>query len=314
MPLSNLSDEEFVEEFELLGAAELSKKYNQSVRSAYARRSRLENKLQTKIKSPDEKRSIVGEVHGRLEHNLINGTIIVGSDAHYWPYKLTTAHKAFVYFCKKFKPNIIVANGDFLDGASISRHASIGWEHKPSLVDEIETCKERLAEIEAAAPQAKKFWTLGNHDARFENRLANVAPEYARLHGFHLSDHFPDWEPCWSLWVNNNTVIKHRWKGGIHASHNNTVNAGKNIVTGHLHSLKVQPFSDYNGTRFGVDTGTLAEPYDEQFNNYMEDNPRSWRSGFVLLTFVNKKLLWPEIVHVVEENVVDFRGELINVA
>ena len=314
MPLSNLSDEEFVEEFELLGAAELSKKYNQSVRSAYARRSRLENKLQTKIKSPDEKRSIVGEVHGRLEHNLINGTIIVCTDAHYWPYKLTTAHKAFVYFCKKFKPNIIVANGDFLDGASISRHASIGWEHKPSLVDEIETCKERLAEIEAAAPQAKKFWTLGNHDARFENRLANVAPEYARLHGFHLSDHFPDWEPCWSLWVNNNTVIKHRWKGGIHASHNNTVNAGKNIVTGHLHSLKVQPFSDYNGTRFGVDTGTLAEPYDEQFNNYMEDNPRSWRSGFVLLTFVNKKLLWPEIVHVVEENVVDFRGELINVA
>ena len=76
----------------------------------------------------------------------------------------------------------------------------------------------------------------------------------------------------------------------------------------------MQPFSDYNGTRFGVDTGTLAEPYDEQFNNYMEDNPRSWRSGFIVLTFVNKKLLWPEIVHVVEENVVDFRGELINVA
>ena len=58
------------------------------------------------------------------------------------------------------------------------------------------------------------------------------------------------------LRVNGNVVIKHRMKGGIHAAHKNTLHAGTTMVTGHLHSLKVTPFSDYNGTRWGVDTGT----------------------------------------------------------
>jgi hypothetical protein len=58
--------------------------------------------------------------------------------------------------------------------------------------------------------------------------------------------------------------------------HNATLWAGRNIITSHLHSLKVTPFSDYNGARFGVDTGTLANPYSEQFN-YQEDNPRNHR-------------------------------------
>jgi hypothetical protein len=49
---------------------------------------------------------------------------------------------------------------------------------------------------------------------------------------------------------------KHRMKGGIHAAHNNTLHAGTTMVTGHLHSVKVTPFSDYNGTRWDVDTGT----------------------------------------------------------
>jgi hypothetical protein len=100
---------------------------------------------------------------------------------------------------------------------------------------------------------------LGNHDARFENRLAANAPQYEQVHGFSLKDHFPAWRPCWAVW-NGSTVIKHRYKGGVHATHNNTVNSGVNIVTGHLHSLKVTPFDDYNGTRYGVDTGTLADP------------------------------------------------------
>jgi predicted phosphodiesterase len=238
--------------------------------------------------------------------------VLVASDAHYWPDRITTAHRAFVRACSEMKPKAVIMNGDVLDGARISRHPPIGWESRPTLVDEIEACKQRLTEIISAAKNAKFIWTLGNHDARFETRLATVAPEYAKIHGVHLSDHFPEFEPAWACWINGEVVVKHRYKGGVHATHNNAVASGKSMVTGHLHSLKVTPYDDYNGTRWGVDTGTLAAKYGEQFVDYTEDGPRNWRSGFAVLTFRNGQLLWPEVVNVRDEEAgeVEFRGKV----
>jgi hypothetical protein len=250
---------------------------------------------------------------GRLDFEIRDGTFIIGSDHHYWPGIVTTAHRGFVHLCKELKPKGVCANGDVLDGSSISRHPPIGWETSPSLIEEVETCKDRLGEITTAAGKAKRFWTLGNHDARFETRLATVAPQYAKIHGVHLKDHFVDWQACWMLVINDEIVVKHRYKGGIHATHNNTMWAGKTMVTGHLHSLKVTPFSDYSGTRWGVDTGTMADPYSAPFADYTELSPVNWRSGFVVLTFKDGRLLWPEVCHVIEEGKVEFRGKVIEV-
>ena len=104
----------------------------------------------------------------------------------------------------------------------------------------------------------------------------------------------------------------HRWKGGVHATHNNTAGSGKSMVTGHLHSLKVTPYSDYNGTRYGVDTGTMAHPWGPQFQ-YAMDTPRNWRSGFAALTFVDGRLMWPEVFHVIDEGMIEFRGKIYEV-
>ena len=150
-------------------------------------------------------------------------------------------------------------------------------------------------------------------NSRFETKLATIAPEYAHIHGVHLKDHFPFWRPCWAVQLNDDTIVKHRYKSGVHATYNNTLHSGKTIITGHLHALKVTPHSDYKGTRFGVDCGSLADPYGPQFYNYTELNPLSWRSGFVVLTFKDGVLLWPEIAFVRSEGVLDFRGELISV-
>lgn len=245
-----------------------------------------------------------------LGQAIRDGVVIVGSDAHYWPDIVTTAHRAFVKFCRELKPAAVVMNGDVIDGSGISRHAPIMWEDGPELVEEIDAAKARLAEIVKAAPKAAHIWSLGNHDARYEARLAQVAPEYARVHGVHLKDHFPDWCACWSYWINDDVVIKHRYKGGIHATHNNTVSAGRTMVTGHLHSLKVTPYTDYNGTRYGVDTGTLSEPRGPQFRNYLETGPTNWRSGFAVLTFHEGRLLWPEVVSVMTSTTVQFRGKV----
>lgn len=247
-----------------------------------------------------------------------NGVALVFSDAHYWPGPASTAHRGLVKLAREFgrEVKVLVANGDMVDGSQISRHPPIGWERRPSLIDEIEATQERLGEIADAAPKAKRVWDLGNHDARFETRLATVAPEYARIHGVHLRDHFPDWTPAWSTWLNDGpggVVVKHRFKGGVHATHNNTLWAGKSIVTGHLHSGKVTPFTDYNGTRYGVDTGTLADPEGEQFVDYTEDGPKNWTSSFGVLTFWRGRLLPPELAVVIAPGLLTFRGKVLKV-
>jgi hypothetical protein len=309
-----IDDATFARMLSTLGATETGRQLGILDRAVYARRRSVESRLGIVINSPTTAERTVERKHPqRAILSIKHGTVLVGSDGHYWPGVVSTAHRAFVKLIGELKPAAVIMNGDAFDGASISRHPPIGWEDNPSVKQEIEAVQDRLSEIEHAAGKARKIWPLGNHDARFETRLATVAPEYAKVHGVHLADHFPNWEPCWSCWINDDVVVKHRYRGGIHATHNNTLNAGTTIVTGHLHSLKVTPFTDYNGDRWGIDTGTLADPYGPQFRDYTEDSPRNHRSGFVVLTFVDGRLLWPEVVSVVDENRVSFRGQLIEV-
>lgn len=265
------------------------------------------------IRAPNYKNTRNAEDHpGRISADIKDGVVLVGSDFHLWPGDRSTGFRAFVKFCKDLKPKVVVANGDVLDFPQVSRHPPIGHQHLPSVEEEIEYAQDMMGEIEKAAFRARKVWTLGNHDSRFETRLATIAPEFARLHGFSLKNYFPNWEPCWSVWVND-CVIKHRWKGGQGATRANTLNAGKSMVTGHLHSLKITPFTDYNGTRYGVDTGCIADPKSRQFLDYTEDAPLDWRSGFAVLTFHRGELLPPELVQVWDENHVTWRGQIVKV-
>jgi len=318
MPGPAIDEKSFIEMFESLGEAGTARRLKLNARNVQMRRVRIENKIGRQLLVPEHlrKHASIGIRHGIehprwLQRHVHSGVVLVGSDAHYWPGIVSTAHRAFVLFAKKFLPKIIIMNGDVMDGATISRFASIGWEKRPSLIQELEACQERLGEIEEVRGNAELLWPLGNHDGRFETRLATVAPEYAKVHGVHLKDHFPLWEPCWAVAINKDVAVKHRFKNGIHAPHNNTIWSGRTILTGHLHQLKVMPISDYNGRRYGIDTGTLADPHGPQFEAYTEQNPLNWASGFCVLTFKDGELLPPELVTVLREGVVTFRGEVI---
>lgn len=319
-----LTDKEFLEAVEEIGIHQLAKRTGMDERAIRRRRQRLEAVLGRTILSKNTVslgaiRAKVPQVNTpkHIAAKIPNGVVLVASDCHYWPDVVSTAHLAFLHFCKILKPKAVIMNGDVFDGASISRFGPSTWldvTERPKVIDEIEACKERLGEIEKAAPQADRYWTLGNHDARFAMRLAVVAPEFAQVHGTELKDHFPNWRPCWQVWINGDTVVKHRFKGGIHATHANTLASGMNYVTGHLHSLKVTPYNDLLGCRWGVDTGTLADPYGPQFE-YTEGAPANNRSGFAVLTFRDGRLMWPELVHVFDPDRrrVEFRGEVIQV-
>jgi len=302
--------------------AEASKQLGINVSALYKRRKRIESKVKEPLKGPNDnyqmKQRLEATTHPKAQNlGILNGTVIIFSDAHFWPGIHTTAYRGLLWAIKELQPKAVIANGDIFDGAGISRHPRIGWAKAPTVMQELKACTLAMGEIEEAAKKArhnvKLIWPLGNHDARFETFLAANAPQYEHVKGFSLRDHFPDWEPCWSVWLNDSTVVKHRFKGGIHATHNNTMWSGKNIVTGHLHSLKVTPFTDYNGVRYGIDTGTLAEPYGPQFEDYTEQGPLNWRSGFAVLTFSNGKLLLPELATTHGPDSLEFRGRVIDV-
>jgi len=314
-----LLDQEFLELWkQYQSATDMAAATGMNIRNISRRRRALEIKYGESLEAKKPIQTISTKPSAaRKDLGILNGTVIVFSDAHFWPSIHTTAFKGLLWAIKEFKPVAVIANGDIFDGASISRYPRIGWDSVPSVIQELKACEIAMGEIEDVAKKTRHntqlIWTLGNHDARFENRLAANAPQYEFVKGFSLKDHFPAWTPCWACWPAENTIVKHRWKGGVHATHNNTVNAGVNIVTGHLHSLKVTPFDDYHGTRFGVDTGTLAEPTGAQFENYLELSPTNWRSGFAILTFHDGRLLWPELVHTWADGQVEFRGKIHNV-
>jgi hypothetical protein len=214
----------------------------------------------------------------RLQQELKNGTILVGSDFHIWPGQNSTALRAFKKLADDLRPNVVILNGDVLDFPSIGRHAPIMWESAPEPWQEIEAAQDHLDDIAKACRRARKIWTLGNHDARFEANLANNARQYRNIKGVHLSDHFGLWEKGWSCRRQQpDRAGPHHDQAQAEGRRHERGEAPRrsiaawSFVHGHLHSQKVSPVTDYNGDRYGVDGGMIADPSFKQFVNYTED-------------------------------------------
>lgn len=311
---TKISDEDFISAFKRLRSPQaVANETGLDLRAVYRRRDEMMKRYDIDLTTIDVRRTELMIPQSQVRATLnITGPVVIFSDAHYWPDIVSTAHTAMLKVIKRLKPAAVIANGDLFDGATTGRHTRIGWAKSPSTKQELEAVQERLAEIEKSAPKgAKLIRTIGNHDIRFDSRLSNAAPEYEGIRGMALADHLPRWKQCWSLMINGHTMVKHRYHNGIHATYNNILKAGITcVVTGHLHRLVVTSWGDYTGRKWGVDTGTLADPHGAQFT-YAEDNPSPHCSGFAVLTFADDgRLLPPELCEVIDD-IAYFRGEAI---
>jgi predicted phosphodiesterase len=316
-----LSDEEFIVAWKKFGSpALMGKHFKLAPSSVMRRRANIEAKYDIKLSTFNSQREAKKEKPKKIElasHNVRRGIeidkvkrVIIFSDAHFTD-TTTTAFKALLKMIKEFKPQVIICNGDAFDGQVLSRFPSINYDSKPTVLEELKACQQHLDEIVKVRPAGcRLIWTLGNHDMRYESWLVNKVPEYSGVDGFSLKYHFPEWETCWSFWIGEETVIKHRYKGGRAAGYANLLAAGNtNIITGHTHVLAAQPISNFQGTYWGVQTGMLADPMSSTFE-YCEDSPKDWRSGFVMLSFDQGRMLMPELVMVSDETngEYEFRG------
>ena len=310
-----LSDEEFIEKYEAVGAAELARTTGLSKRAVQYRRASLEEKYKKSIHNPNRWNQVQKVV--KLEFpewqqiDISNGYLIAFGDAHLMPGEKSTAHRALLRAISELKPKALIDLGDLLDFATISRHHRLGWDKSPKVADEVEWGSDCLHEMKKIGPKAmitKK--TIGNHDQRLSGFFSNRVPEIEGVKGTAYEDHFPGWPVSWSIRVNSDQLeITHRWKSGMHGPWNNTLWAGMSYVTGHQHKQQVYPLTDLRGDRWGVDCGTLASIYSPLFR-YLEGKPRNWRSGFGVFRFEGRILRQPELVRVIDEEkgLCEFRG------
>jgi hypothetical protein len=257
---------------------------------------------------------------GRLILPIEDGCVFIVSDQHYYaPSGPSLAHRASVYLAKLHRPWAIISNGDTLDLAVVSRWPASSFtdmKGRPTVASEMCEATERLVEYEALDFVKYLAWNLGNHDARFETRLAEHVPEYQGVEGFTLKDHFPNWLPAWRTDFANagepsELVVQHRFKGGMHAGQNNVLWSGTNYVTGHDHMLKAYSVTTTRGLFWGIHAGTMAPIDSPLFLHYTEDRPKNWQEGFPILWFRGGKFIGPELVHVTPDGRVLFRGEVL---
>ena len=229
---------------------------------------------------------------------------IIGSDLHIWSGEPPLIYKAFVSVAKKLKVDGIILNGDIIDGARISRHPSIRGSSAPKIDVEIETAKKWLKML----PNAQhRLWTLGNHDLRIDNYIAANANELSD-YILSLAEHFPAWTFAFAFDINETLEVRHRFRGGIHGAWNNTLHSGVNIATGHTHQLQVTAMRDRLGSRWGIETGTLADPLGPQFE-YSEGTPSRAQMGFAVISFdEDGKMFPPELCEMIRGRPV-FRGD-----
>jgi len=326
MAAPKLTDEEFIRIWnECNSSYQMAKATGIAAQNIQTRKRTIEKKHGILLRTIDslgrpryDESMLVTSDRVEVKFKLKDGVVLVAGDQHYYPNQVPVSHRALVYLAKKIKPFAIVWNGDACDFPSISRHPSIGHEKYPTVREELDTVSERSEEIIKASPNSRRVWNLGNHDLRFESRLAAMAPEYKDVEGIHLKDHIQGWTPAWFVTINegqpSHTEIRHREKGGIHAGYNGTKEAGVNLVTGHDHRAEVVAYDDRRGRRYAVRHGMTADSCrDPQFVNYLEGRKTNWQSGFAVLTYRDGVLLQPELALRFDEDSFQFRGEIISV-
>ncbi len=326
------TDEEFIAAWRQSGcsptrAAKILGCYTQAVLARRARMAKRGILLPTVSTSPNSRGANGFGEHdwqvkaapyeSRASETLRDGCMVVFSDAHFWPGIRSVAFEALLVVLKELQPKLLISNGDAFDGASISRHDPLGWQKLPTVVEELDATKNFLDEIARAAPKAKRRFIVGNHDSRFDRRLATETADFQDVQGFRLSDHLKGWPMSYAVLVNENTdpsFIVHNIKGGPYAPRNNVFAAGCTVFTGHLHSQKIMPVSTLLEDWEGVDCGTLADRNGPQFS-YISSRPTDWREGFAVERYDENGYRFPvelcRVQHVKGEARAVFRGETV---
>ena len=312
--MQKVTNEEFISAWRQYGSPqEVSKALGLDLRNVMRRRAKLADKgivlptVSTIVNkktfyTPDSASASHWEKRRTLD--IKNGYVIIFSDPHFYPDHSFVAQDALVKVIQELKPKAVLCGGDALDGTQIGRHdPTRGWHQPVTLREQLECMCESMTAIRDAAKGAITMMTLGNHDARLSRYMAMNAPATEGLPGTKLEDYIPSWPLSWTVQLNGNTILRHRHLGGM--LHLQAQKAGCHFVHGHLHKLGCMVTPQYDGFKYSIDAGSLADPKSDAFD-YAEDGV-PFVQGFAVLKYENYKLLWPEFCYI-QNGTAYFRG------
>jgi hypothetical protein len=310
-----VSDDEFINAWRKLGSPnEVSKATGVAIRAVYSRRANLlkQGIVLSTISNQDTPYSAPTQFDRRRRFEVTDGAVVLFSDPHWLPDHSTTAHDALEAVIQEIKPVGVICGGDAVDGDTISRWDPTRGHHKRfSVREELECVQMHFQSLDRVIPKNTwKAWTLGNHDVRLSRFIAIKAPELMDMPMTRLEDWAPGWPLSWTVEINSGTagmtVVRHRNQAGM--LHLQAVKAGCHYAHGHLHKLNVHRMPTFNGVRYGIDAGSLADASSEGFD-YAEGGIEH-AQGFAVLTFKGGKLMPPELCEVVDGQAW-FRGQAI---
>lgn len=194
-------------------------------------------------------------------------TALIIGDVHA-PYTDTAALKQIIVQAGRLKPTFIVQMGDLYDQYAFSKYPKSPNHDTP--VKESE--RGRLlaewmwASLRKAAPKAKCYQLLGNHDVRMSKRIAEKVPELNGMIGQYALEPFlfdgvetsGSDRDALELVINGAPVVFHHgWlsKPGDHAKY-----FARNTVIGHSHSPHTLFHRHHRGAIWELNAGYVGNP------------------------------------------------------
>lgn len=108
-----------------------------------------------------------------LPYILKGRRVLVLSDVHFIAQEDAALEAAMAYG-DKFKPDVILANGDLVDFLWLSTF--LKDPNRPPMSEELEACTNFWAHVKKRYPKAKRIWKFGNHEERFDKYCIRNAP------------------------------------------------------------------------------------------------------------------------------------------
>lgn len=212
------------------------------------------------------------------------------ADVH-MPHQDNVALTAALDYCKTYKPDYIVLDGDIMDAYQVSFH-----ERDPSEKDfkyEVDVMRSFLKMLVDKFPNTKIIYKFGNHELRWERFIWRNAPQIWGFEEFSLAN-LLGLKALGIEYVGDKRIIKvgklniahghefPRSMGSVNPARTFYVKSKTNIIGGHHHQISSYSTRDLNGdSHVAYSQGCLCKLSPE----YMPIN--DWDHGFATIDIMD---------------------------
>lgn len=192
-----------------------------------------------------------------------------------------------MFYCRQWKPDVIVQVGDLRDWYSASRFSRKVNLFTPKEEDTQATYYSDLLweTLNRWLPDAEKYQLLGNHCVRPIKRISELAPEFEDdyiplLHERYTFDGVKTiYDPREELDLGGVRYIHgYLSKLGDHARFNQMP-----VVCGHSHQGGVVFIPQKDKVSFELNAGYLADPFHPALSYTMQKRATKWTHGFATI-------------------------------